>query len=48
MAALCNRVGHYIFALWFYLQTTPRLPFLRERSADGATTSAEEISRKLS
>jgi len=31
----------------FYLQTTPRLPFLRERSPDVTTTAAEAVDIEL-
>ena len=38
MAALCNRAGHYIFALWFVSSSSSFFPRLISAAADWMST----------
>ena len=43
MAALCNRAGHYIFALWFLLSSIFFLAYLSGRRVDVYHTSTHGV-----
>ena len=43
MAAVCNRAGHYIFALWFLLSSFFPSPNLSGRKFDVYRTSAHGV-----
>jgi len=43
MAAVCNRAGHYIFALWFLLSSFFPSPNLSRRRLDVYHTSTHGV-----
>jgi len=43
MAALCNKAGHYIFALWFLLLSFCFFPHLISAIADWMSTSTHGV-----
>jgi len=43
MAALCNRAGHYIFALWFLLLLSSFFPRLMSAVGDWLSTILSHV-----